>query len=169
MKKQINQTIDFFHEKKNAELFKKQFMLKLIFGEHETIHCSEEIFDILNLDYFTLNSLQERKTFISFQKWKTLQTSKVPIIQNIFWTVCETENLAHHEIRDGVNEVNDNLRNQGNILEKFLQVEHNGYYCCFWLYTKEFDKEFFFNATVMILPGIVDLFDFDDNGNCIHK
>ena len=111
--------------------------------------------------------MEERKILIPFKKWKTLQTSKNPIVQNVFWNVCDTKNLAHHEIRDGINEVNENIRSQGNVLDCFIFTEQNGSYCCFWLFTRKINEERFFNATVMVLPRIGDLFEFDENGNCI--
>ena len=160
---------NFFTNDGSVELFKREFLLKILENYLHGENCNEDSFNVFNLQIVNLNILEERKILISFDRWKTLQTSKDPIVQNIFWNVCDTKNLAHHEIRDGINEVNENLRKQGHNLDKFMFAELNGSYCCFWLYTRKINEELFFNATVMILPRIGDLFGFDKNGNCIHK
>ena len=161
--------IEFFTDDRNAELFKREFLSKILENYLQGENCNEDSFNVFNLQIVNLNILEERKFRISFERWKSLQTSKDRIVQNIFWNVCDTKNLAHHEIRDGINEVNENLRKQGHNLDKFMFAELNGSYCCFWLYTRRIDKELFFNATVMVLPEIDDLFGFDIYGNCIHK
>jgi hypothetical protein len=161
--------IEFFTDGRNVELFKREFLLNIIEKYLHDGNCDEEKFTGTNLSDLTLNILEERKFLISFDRWKSLQTSNDPIVHNIFWNVCGTKNLAHHEIRDGINEVNENLRNQGNNLARFIFAEENGFYCCFWLFIRRINQEQFFNATVMVLPGIVDLLGFDENGNCIHK
>ena len=160
---------EFFLNNQNVELFKSEILMKIHGNYLREENCIEVIFNVFNLQIVNLNILEERKLLISFDRWKTLQTSKDPIVQNIFWNVCDTKNLAHHEIRDGINEVNENLRKQGNNLAKFIFVEQNGSFCCFWLYTREIDEELFFNATVMVLPMIGDLFRFDENGNCMTR
>ena len=160
---------EFFLNNQNVELFKSEILMKIHGNYLREENCIEVIFNVFNLQIVNLNILEERKLLISFDRWKTLQTSKDPIVQNIFWNVCDTKNLAHHEIRDGINEVNENLRKQGNNLAKFIFVEQNGSYCCFWLYTRNINEEHFFNATVMVLPEIGDILRFDENGNCIHK
>ena len=161
--------IEFFINDRNIELLKKEFLLKILENYLQGENCNEDSFNVFNLQFVNLNILEERKFLIPFNRWKTLQTSKDPIVQNIFWNVCDTKNLAHHEIRDGINEVNENLRNQENELAKFIFLERNGSYCCFWLYTRKINEELFFNATVMVLPRIGDLFEFDEIGNCINK
>lgn len=160
---------EFFLNNQNVELFKSEILMKIHGNYLREENCIEVIFNVFNLQIVNLNILEERKLLISFDRWKTLQTSKDPIVQNIFWNVCDTKNLAHHEIRDGINEVNENLRKQGNNLAKFIFVEQNGSFCCFWLYTREIDEELFFNACVMVLPMIGDLFRFDENGNCMTR
>ena len=161
--------IEFFTDDRNAELFKREFLSKILENYLQGENCNEDSFNVFNLQIVNLNILEERKFRISFDRWKSLQTSKDPIVQNIFWNVCDTKNLTHHEIRDVINEVNENMQYQGNNLAKFIFVEQNGSYCCFWLYTRKVNEEQFFNATVMILPRTGDLFGFDDNGNCTHK
>jgi hypothetical protein len=160
---------DFFTKSTNVELFRKVFLVSILENYLRNEVCSEAVFTDLDFRDISLDILEERKFLIPFNRWKSLQTSKDPIIQNVFWNVCDTKNLAHHEIRDGINEVNENLRNQKNELVKFIFIERNGSYCCFWLYTRKINEERFFNATVMVLPGIGDLFGFDINGNSVHK
>ena len=154
---------------KLKNLFKREYLEVILESYLSDGNCNEDSFNVFNLQIVNLNILEERKFRISFDRWKSLQTSKDRIVQNIFWNVCDTKNLTHHEIRDGINEVNENLRNQGNNLAKFIFVEQNGSYCCFWLYTRNINEEHFFNATVMVLPEIGDILRFDENGNCIHK
>lgn len=161
--------IEFFTDDRNAELFKREFLLKILENYLRDGNCNENTFDVRNLQFVNLNILEERKLLISFERWKSLQLSKDRAVQNIFWNVCDTKNLAHHEIRDSINEVNENLRAQGNNLDKFMFAELNGSYCCLWFYTRNINEEHFFNATVMVLPMIRDLFKFDDNGNCKNK
>jgi hypothetical protein len=159
---------NFFTNDGSVELFKREFLLKILENYLRDEECSEVTFSDSDLRVISLDILEDRKFLIPYKRWKSLQTSEDPVIQNIFWNVCNTKNLAHHEIRDGINEVNDNLRAQGNNLDKFIFVELDGSYCCFWLHTQIINKKRIFNATVMILPRIGDLFGFDKNGNCIH-
>lgn len=154
---------------KLKNLFKREYLEVILESYLSDGNCNEDSFKVFNLHILNLEILEERKFLIPFNKWKSLQTSNDPIVQNIFWNVCDTKNLTDYEIRDGINEVNENARNQGNNLDKFIFVELNGSFCCFWLYTRKINDEQFFNATVMVLPRIGDLFGFDDNGNCIHK
>jgi hypothetical protein len=161
--------IEFFMDDRNIELLKNEFFLKILENYLQGENCNQDSFNVFNLHILNLEILEERKFLIPFNRWKSLQTSKDPIVQNVFWNVCDTKNLAHHEIRDGINEVNENLQNQCNNLAKFIFIEQNGSFCCFWLYTRKINEELFFNATVMVLPRIGDLFKFDKNGNCIHK
>jgi hypothetical protein len=161
--------LDFFTDNSKVEHFKKDFLLNILENYLQGENCNEDSFKVFNHQIVNLNILEERKFLIAFDRWKFLQTSKDPIVQNIFWNVCDTKNLAHHEIRDGINEANENLQNQSNNLAKFIFIEQNGSFCCFWLYTRKINEEQFFNATVMVLPEIGDLFGFDTNGNCIHK
>ncbi len=111
---------EFFLNNQNVELFKSEILMKIHGNYLREENCIEVIFNVFNLQIVNLNILEERKLLISFDRWKTLQTSKDPIVQNIFWNVCDTKNLAHHEIRDGINEVNENLRKQVNNLAKFI-------------------------------------------------
>jgi|694.fasta_scaffold01454_20 hypothetical protein len=159
---------NFFTNDGSVELFKREFLLKILENYLRDEECSEVTFSDSDLRVISLDILEDRKFLIPYKRWKSLQTSEDPVIQNIFWNVCNTKNLAHHEIRDGINEVNENLRAQGNNLDKFIFVELDGSYCCFWLHTQIINKKRIFNATVMILPRIGDLFGFDKNGNCIH-
>jgi hypothetical protein len=159
---------DFFKIEKNRRLFSQQYLEKLInFAKPHIEYCESD--KVVPLDIITLDVLEERKLCIPFKKWRTIQSSKFPVVQNVFWHICSTTKIAHHEIRDGINEVNENLIAQGNVLDCFIFTEQNGSYCCFWLYTRKINEERFFNATVMILPGIGDLFGFDINGNSVHK
>jgi hypothetical protein len=160
---------DFFTKSTNVELFRRVFLGTILENYLSNEVCSETTFSDFDLIYISLDVLEERKFLIPFSRWKSLQKSKASLVQNIFWNVCDTKNLAHHEIRDGINEVNENLIAQGNVLDCFIFTERNGFYCCFWLYTRKINEERFFNATVMVLPRIGDLFEFDENGNCIHK
>ena len=159
---------NFFTNDGSVELFKREFLLKILENYLRDEECSEVTFSDSDLRVISLDILEDRKFLIPYKRWKSLQTSEDPVIQNIFWNVCNTKNLAHHEIRDGINEVNENLRAQGNNLDKFIFVELDGSYCCFWLHTQIINKKRIFNATVMILPRIGDLFGFDKKGNCIH-
>jgi hypothetical protein len=61
------------------------------------------------------------------------------------------------------------MLSQGNELFYFETIEKNGVFCCFWLYTRDINQETFFNGTVMVIPRIVGLFEFDERGNCIDK
>jgi len=158
-----------FTKNGQIKIFRSVYLLKILENYLREEECSEATFSDSDLRVISLDILEDRKFLIPYNRWTSLQTSKEPIVQNIFWNVCNTKNLAHHEIRDGINEVNENLRAQGNNLDKFIFVELDGSYCCFWLYTQIINKEKIFNATVMILPRIGDLFGFDEDGNCIHK
>lgn len=158
-----------FTKNGQIKIFRSVYLFKILENYLRDEECSEVTFSDSDLRVISLDILEDRKFLIPYKRWKSLQTSEDPVIQNIFWNVCNTKNLAHHEIRDGINEVNENLRAQGNNLDKFIFVELDGSYCCFWLYTRKINKVLFFNATVMILPRIGDLFGFDENGNCIHK
>jgi len=158
-----------FTKNDQIKIFRSLYLFKILENYLLEEECSESTFSDSDLRIISLDILEDRKFLIPYKRWKSLQTSEDPVIQNIFWNVCNTKNLAHHEIRDGINEVNENLRAQGNNLDKFIFVEHDGSYCCFWLYTQIINMEKIFNATVMILPRIGDLFGFDKNGNCIHK
>jgi hypothetical protein len=160
---------DFFTKSTNVELFRKIFLVSILENYLRNEVCSEAVFTDLDFGDISLDILEERKFLIPFSRWKSLQKSKTSLVQNVFWNVCDTKNLAHHEIRDSINEVNENLIAQGNVLDCFIFTEQNGSYCCFWLYTRKINEERFFNATVMVLPRIGDLFGFDLNGNCIHK
>lgn len=160
---------EIFNNEKTKSLFKNIILKDILEKYLSEEDCSEATFDEFDFSYINLDILEERKILIPFKKWKTLQTSKNPIVQNVFWNVCDTKNVAHHEIRDGINEMIQNEIAQGNILVRFIFTEQNGSYCCFWLYTRKINEELFFNATVMVLPRIGDLLGFDDNGNCIHK
>jgi hypothetical protein len=161
--------LDFFTAPGQIKFFRTTYLGGILENYLREGTCSIDTFSDFDLIYISLDVLEERKFLIPFSRWKSLQTSKDSLVQNIFWNVCDTKNLAHHEIRDGINEVNENLRSQGNVLGSFIFIEQNGSYCCFWLFTRKINEERFFNATVMVLPRIGDLFEFDDNGNCIHK
>ena len=158
-----------FTKNGQIKIFRSVYLFKILENYLRDEECSEVTFSDSDLRVISLDILEDRKFLIPYKRWKSLQTSEDPVIQNIFWNVCNTKNLAHHEIRDGINEVNENLRAQGNNLDKFIFVELDGSYCCFWLHTQIINKEKIFNATVMILPRIGDLFGFDENGNCIHN
>ena len=157
-----------FTKNGQIKIFRSVYLFKILENYLRDEECSEVTFSDSDLRVISLDILEDRKFLIPYKRWKSLQTSEDSVIQNIFWNVCNTKNLAHHEIRDGINEVNENLRAQGNNLDKFIFVELDGSYCCFWLYTQIINKKKIFNATVMILPRIGDLFGFDKNGNCIH-
>jgi hypothetical protein len=111
---------EFFKIEKNRRLFSQQYLEKLINFAKAHIECCEND-DTVPLQTINLEILEERKLCIPFKKWRTIQSSKYPVVQNIFWHICSTTEIAHHELRDGINEVNANLKTQGNELECFLE------------------------------------------------
>jgi hypothetical protein len=128
--------------------------------------CCEKKIDSFNAEIIDLPELQERKLGISFKKWRTIQSSKFPVVQNVFWHICSTTEIAHHELRDGINEVNANLKAQGNKLECFLEHATEKGRSLFYFYSLQVGELKFFNASVLILNKDFDFFEFDSNGNC---
>lgn len=162
------EVIDFFKTEKYKAAFSKHYLEKLINRNISESECCEDN-EIFTLDMINLELLEERKLCIPFKKWRTVQSSKHPVVQNVFWHICSTSELAHHELRDGINEVNANLKAQGNQPECFLeQVTENGR-SLFYLYSLKVGELKFFNASVLILNKDFDLFEFDENGNCKNK
>jgi hypothetical protein len=159
---------EFFKENKNKQLFSQQYLGKLIDTPKPHIECCKND-EVVPLDMITLIVLEERKLFIPFKKWRTIQSSNFPVVQNIFWHICSTSELTHHELRDGINEVNANLKAQGNELECFLEHATENGRSLFYLYSFNIGDLKFFNASVLILNKDFDFFEFDEFGNCKHK
>jgi hypothetical protein len=159
---------DFFKVEKNRRLFSQQYLGKLIDTAKPHVDCCESD-EVVPLNMITLEVLEERKLCISFKKWRTIQSSKFPVVQNVFWHICSTVEIAHHEIRDGINEVNANLKAQGNELECFLEHATEKGRSLFYFYSLQVGELKFFNASVLILNKDFDFFEFDNNGNCKNK
>ncbi len=159
---------DFFKTEKSRRLFSQQYLGKLIDTAKPHVDCCESD-EVVPLDMITLEELEERKLFIPFKKWRTIQSSKYPVVQNVFLHICSTIEIAHHELRDGINEANANLKAQGNELECFLEHATEKGRCLFYLYSLQVDELKFFNASVLILNKDFDLFEFDEIGNCKNK
>jgi hypothetical protein len=159
---------DFFKVEKNRRLFSQQYLGKLIDTAKPHVDCCESD-EVVPLNMITLEVLEERKLCISFKKWRTIQSSKYPVVQNIFWHICSTTEFAHHEICDGINEVNANLKAQGNELECFLEHATEKGRSLFYLYSLHVGELKFFNASVLILNKDFEIFEFDNNGNCKNK
>ena len=163
--------IEFFTDGSNLELFKREFLNKILenYLNKDGEICNENAFNDFNVQMLNLDWLEDRKFLIPFNNWKRIQTSENPIVQNIFWNVCDTNNLAHHEIRDSINEVHSNAISQGNTLISFIYTERMGTYCCFWLYSKNNNQMQYFNSSVIVLPRIGEIFTFNKSGMCINK
>jgi hypothetical protein len=159
---------EFFKIEKNRRLFSQQYLEKLINFAKPHIECCESD-KVVPLDIITLDLLEERKLCIPFKKWRTIQSSKFPVVQNVFCHICSTTEIAHHEIRDGINEVNTNLLDQGYQLECFIQHGTENGRCLFYLFSLQVGEQKFFNASVLSLNKDFDLFKFDEFGNCKNK
>jgi hypothetical protein len=159
---------ELFKIEKTKRLFSQQYLGKLIDVVKPHIDCCDND-DAVPLQTINLEILEERKLCIPFKKWKTIQSSKHPVVQNVFWHICSTDEIAHHELREVINEVNTNLKAQGNELECFLEHSTENGKGLFYLYSLQVDDRKFFNASVLILNKDFDLLGFDENGNCIHK
>ena len=159
---------DFFKTEKNRKIFAQQYLAKLIDTAKPHVDCCESD-EVVPLVMITLEILEERKFCISFKKWRTIQSSKFPVVQNVFWHICSTTEIAHHEIRDGINEVNINLLDQGYQLECFIEHGTENGRCLFYLFSLQVGEQKFFNASVLILNKEFDLFEFDEFGNCKNK
>jgi hypothetical protein len=159
---------DFFKVEKNRRLFAQHYLAKLIDTPKPHIECCEND-DVVPLQTVDLEILEERKLCIPFKKWRTIQSAKFPVVQNVFWHICSTTEITHHEIRDVINEVNANLKAQGNELECFLEHATENGRSLFYLYSLNVGELKFFNASVLILNKDFDFFEFDINGNCKNK
>jgi hypothetical protein len=159
---------EFFKIEKNRKFFSQQYLGKLIDTAKPHVECCEND-DVIPLQTINMEILEERKFCISFTKWRTIQSSKFPVVQNVFWHICSTTEIAHHELRDGFNEVNANLKAQGNELECLLEHETENGRSIFCLYSLQVGDMKFFNASVLILNKDFDLFEFDEFGNCKNK
>jgi hypothetical protein len=159
---------EFFKTEKSRRLFSQQYMGKLIDTAKPHVDCCESD-EVVPLDMITLGVLEERKLCIPFKKWRTIQSAKFPVVQNVFWHICSTVEIAPHELRDGINEVNANLIVQGNELECFLEHATEKGRCLFYFYSLQVGEVKFFNASVLILNKDFDMFEFDNNGNCKNK
>jgi hypothetical protein len=159
---------ELFKIEKTKRLFSQQYLGKLIDVVKPHIECCDND-DAVPLQTINLEILEERKLCIPFKKWRTIQSSKYPVVQNVFWHICSTDEIAHHELLEVINEVNTNLIAQGNELECFLEHSTENGKGLFYLYSLQVGERKFFNASVLILNKDFDLFEFDINGNCKNK
>jgi hypothetical protein len=160
--------LDFFQTESNVRLFKKQFLEKLIDSSASDADCCENE-QVVPLQMIDMEMLEERKLCIPFDKWRTFQSSSFPVVQNVFWHICSSTDIALHELREGINEVNTNMHKQGNKLQCFIDHSTEKGRCLFYLYFLTGGELTFINATVLVLNDNFNSFEFDFNGNCLNK
>jgi hypothetical protein len=151
------------------ELFRGHLLAEISQKVNHANSCQLNTFEDLKYKIIDLDILENRRVFFPFLSWLKFQHSTDPLANNIHWNVCVDKDIAHHVFRDGLNEAQENILNQGYNLNFFTHMNQGEANAAFWLYTKETTEGTSFIATTMVFFGFNDLFLFDENGMCLNK
>ena len=119
--------------------------------------------------FIHLYELEDRRVNLFFKQWLQFHKLKDILTNNIHWNVCVERDTPHHLFRDGLNETNENILEQGYILKYFTHMNEGNSNVAFWLYTRETPDVTSFIATTMVFFDFNELFLFNEKGMSSDK